>query len=183
MPAEIVASDVEGTLSTGAQHRGIGRYLRIRGQGLAYRLLFARYIPRGYAARFGLADVQKFRDLWVHDLAALFRGWTETQLAALGEWVVEHELWPGRRESVLAELAAAEEAPRERIAIAVELLERVDHGQREGAALEVLPDVLAACPQIKSLIRAPAGLYGQPRRLPPLSSSREASERHLRRAT
>lgn len=103
---EIVASDVEGTLSTGAQHRGIGRYLRLRGQGFAYRLLFVRYIPRGYAARFGFADVQKFRDLWVRDLAALFRGWTETQLAALGEWVVEHELWPGRRESVLAELAA-----------------------------------------------------------------------------
>lgn len=109
---EVVASDVEGTLSTGAQHRGIARYLARRGKVLAYRLLYLRYVPRACAARFGLADVQDFRDRWVRDLAALFRGWAATDFAALGEWVVQHELWPGRRERVLAELEGHRRAGR-----------------------------------------------------------------------
>lgn len=35
---EVVAFDVEGTLSTGAQWRGIGRYLVRHGRALSYRL-------------------------------------------------------------------------------------------------------------------------------------------------
>ncbi len=101
---EVVAFDVEGTLSMGAQWRGIGRYLVRHGLALSYRLFFLRRIPSAYLARFGVIADQPFRDRWVVDLARFFRGLTAAELARLGEWVVEHELWPARRASVLAEL-------------------------------------------------------------------------------
>ena len=38
----VVASDLEGALSTGAQWRGIGRYLVANGRALAYRLFLTQ---------------------------------------------------------------------------------------------------------------------------------------------
>lgn len=102
---EVVAFDVEGTLSAGAQWRGVGRYLVRHGRALRYRLFFLARLPSAYLARFGVIAEQPFRDRWVVDLARFFRGLTPADLSRLGEWVVEHELWPARRESVLAELA------------------------------------------------------------------------------
>lgn len=140
---EVVAFDVEGTLSTGAQWRGIGRYLLGHGRALSYRLFFLARVPSAYLARFGVIADQPFRDRWVVDLAGFFRGFTPAELTRLGEWVVEHELWPGRRASVLAELAAHVAAGR-RVALlsamyqpVLDALARVLGAESYGTSLEM----------------------------------------------
>lgn len=102
---EVVAFDVEGTLSTGAVWRGLGRYLATHGRAIGYRVFFLRRLPSAYLARFGVVAEQPFRERWLIDLASFFRGSTAAELSRVGEWIVQHELWPARRASVLAELA------------------------------------------------------------------------------
>jgi phosphoserine phosphatase len=102
---EYVVADVEGTLSTGEMWRGIGRYLADHGRRRRWRLFLAVNYPRVLAARLGLGDVQTFKNLWLERQARLLRGYTEEQIDIMAEWVVEHEVWPGRREAVLEELA------------------------------------------------------------------------------
>jgi phosphoserine phosphatase len=41
----------------------------------------------------------------MEQLPALIRQYSESQVAAMAEWVVEHELWPKRRQAMLDELA------------------------------------------------------------------------------
>src|SRR3972149_6837177 len=43
----------------------------------------------------------------MRDLTRLLGGWTEARIDEMAAWVLEHELWPERREVVIAELAAA----------------------------------------------------------------------------
>jgi phosphoserine phosphatase len=140
---EVVAFDVEGTLSTGAQWKGVGRYLVGHGRALAYRLFFLARIPSAYLARFGVIAEQPFRDRWIVDLARLLRGLTDAELTRLGEWVVERELWPARRTSVLAELAGHVAAGR-RVALisamyqpVIDALARVLGAEAHGTSLEM----------------------------------------------
>lgn len=102
----VVASDLEGTLSGGAMWRGVGRYLEAHGRSGPYRRFFFSRVPGILAARLGWIDNYRFGQSWVIDLVKLFKGCTPDQLAEMGEWVVENELWPQRREAVLAELEA-----------------------------------------------------------------------------
>ncbi len=100
----VVASDLEGTLSSGALWRGVGRYLESHGGAGPYRRFFFSRVPGILAVRLGWKDPNKFGQRWVIDLVRLFKGYAPDQLAAMGEWVVENELWPQRREAVIAEL-------------------------------------------------------------------------------
>jgi HAD superfamily phosphoserine phosphatase-like hydrolase len=100
----IVASDLEGTLTTGETWRGLGRYLRARGHGRAYAFFFVLRLPAALAAKAGLVDGAAFRDRWMRDLPALFTGLTAEEWSRAAEWVVENELWPKRREPVVEEL-------------------------------------------------------------------------------
>jgi phosphoserine phosphatase len=102
---EYVVTDVEGTLSTGEMWRGIGRYLAAHGRAWRWRLFLAVNLPEVMAARLGLIPVQTFKNRWLERQARLLRGYTAERMDHLAEWVVEHEVWPGRRETVLAELA------------------------------------------------------------------------------
>lgn len=140
---EVVAFDVEGTLSTGAQWRGVGRYLVLHGRALRYRLFFLARLPSAYLARFGAIADQPFRDRWVVDLARFFRGLTVAELERLGEWVVEQEIWPARRMNVLTELAAHISAGR-RVALlsamyqpVVDALARLLGAEAYGTGLEM----------------------------------------------
>jgi phosphoserine phosphatase len=104
----LVASDLEGTLTTGETWRGVGRYLCAeRGPWTAarYRAFFAANTPGALLARRGVIDEQAMRLRWMRDLARFFRGFDTADLGRMAEWVVEHELWPKRREAVIAELA------------------------------------------------------------------------------
>ena len=99
-----VASDLEGTLTTGEPWRGLGRYLLEHGGGLRYRSLCLAHAPAAVMARLGVVDSRSFASRWVADLLSLFRGMTVAEFAAVAAWVVDRELWPRRREEVIASL-------------------------------------------------------------------------------
>jgi phosphoserine phosphatase len=105
--AGVVATDLEGTLTLGESWRGLVRYLAQVQDGKgkrAYRRFAWRRIPELLLARAGLLDRQGFRDRWLRDFTTLLRGLTQDEVRRMSEWVVEHELWPKRRQSLLAEL-------------------------------------------------------------------------------
>jgi len=105
--APIVAADLEGTCTSGETWRGVGRWLAANGRGGRYRRFLAPRLAVLPLVRIGLVGRQAFRDRWIRDLARLLDGLTPSELAALAEEVVEEELWPKRRTSVLDELEAA----------------------------------------------------------------------------
>lgn len=103
----VVASDLEGTLTAGSTWRGVGRYLSENGSRAPYRRFLYPRLPLVWLARRGWIDVQAFRERWMRDLTRLLRGWTEADIDEMAAWVLEHELWPERREAVIAELESA----------------------------------------------------------------------------
>lgn len=105
-----VASDLEGTLTAGSTWRGVGRYLSNNGREGAYRRFLYPRLPKVWLARRGWIDIQAFRERWMRDLAGLLRGWTRAEVDEMAAWVVEHELWPERRATVIAELEVARDA-------------------------------------------------------------------------
>jgi phosphoserine phosphatase len=50
---------------------------------------------------------ERFRARWLEDQTKLLRGLRAEQLAAMGEWVVEHLLWPARRIEAVTAVQAA----------------------------------------------------------------------------
>lgn len=106
MPEEVWVFDVEGTLTTGETWRGVGRWLERNGRRAAYRRFFLAHLPGALLAKGGLIDKRRYQNKWMRDLAGLFAGAAATEVEAMAAWVVEHELWPERREDVLAELRA-----------------------------------------------------------------------------
>ncbi|XOB99199.1 HAD family hydrolase [Deinococcota bacterium DY0809b] len=104
MPEEVWVFDVEGTLTTGETWRGVGRWLERNGRRGAYRRFFLAHLPGALLAKGGLIDKRRYQNKWMRDLAGLFAGVAAAEVEAMAAWVVEHELWPGRREDVLAEL-------------------------------------------------------------------------------
>ncbi len=102
----LIASDLEGTLSAGEMWRGIGDYLKLRGDRAAYRAFFIGRMPGFFASKLGLLDSQAFKNDWFVRLARLFRGWRDAPMRDMSEWVVEHALWNNRRTAVVDELVA-----------------------------------------------------------------------------
>lgn len=101
----IVAADVEGTLTTGETWQAIGHYFVVHGRGRAYRAFFVTHLPGALLVKARLLSRPWYRDRWMVGLARLFKGCDELELRRMAEWVVERELWPLRRSSLVAELA------------------------------------------------------------------------------
>jgi HAD superfamily hydrolase (TIGR01490 family) len=99
-----VASDLEGTLTTGAQVLGIARYCLRHGRILPLVRFFVVRLPGLIFVRFGLTDKQAHGDRLLMDLPQLLKGMSELDVYDVAAWVVEHELWPKRRQSAIAEL-------------------------------------------------------------------------------
>lgn len=99
-----VASDVEGTLTTGETWRGILAYLRAHRQGGKARAFLARMLPRYALSKVGLLNKARVRQQWIEELPRTLRGLSEHEMRGVAAWVVEHELWPQRREDVVGEL-------------------------------------------------------------------------------
>lgn len=110
MTQPLVFSDLEGTLSAGEMWKGVGRYLQAHGQGAAYRQFFITHLPNVWLSRLGLMDKATMRARWLDGLTLLLKGKTASEIDALSEWVVEHELWPQRRPAVIEELARHQQA-------------------------------------------------------------------------
>jgi HAD superfamily phosphoserine phosphatase-like hydrolase len=106
-PGDVVASDVEGTLTDGETWRGLGRWLAANGRRSEYRRFLAPRLLALPLARFGLYDRQRFRDRWIRDLVAHLAGLDAAEIDAIAVRIVEEELWPRRRAPMLAELAVA----------------------------------------------------------------------------
>jgi len=100
----IIASDLEGTLTSGATWKAIGRYLCQHGQQVRYQLFLGTHLLAVPLVKARLLDEQTYRDRWLSDLAGLLTGMTEAEFAKIAEWVVEDELWPKRRPALVAEL-------------------------------------------------------------------------------
>ncbi len=113
-----IASDLEGTLTTGESWKGVGRYLKEHGRGRSYRAFFLARMPGYFATKVGVGGEQGFRDGWMARLAGLLRGMRPAELERLAGWVVEHELWPKRREGVLDELEGHRVAGRRLVLVA-----------------------------------------------------------------
>lgn len=99
-----VASDVDGTLTTGQLWKAMRDYLVQHGRANAFRLFFLRRLPSILLFRLGLIDSQPFRERWMLGMLALCKGLSEEEFDDMGKWVVEQDLWPNCRPEVVNEL-------------------------------------------------------------------------------
>ncbi|MDX2007360.1 MAG: HAD-IB family phosphatase [Meiothermus sp.] len=102
-----IASDLEGTLTSGETWKGMAAWMKANGRGAQYRAFFNRNLPGAVLARLGFGDRRAFQDRFMVGAAGLLEGLSALELAAVGRWVVEHELWPGVHRSVMDELVGA----------------------------------------------------------------------------
>jgi HAD superfamily phosphoserine phosphatase-like hydrolase len=100
----IVASDLEGTLSSGETWKAMAAYLERDGKSRVYRNFFNARFPRALLAQSAIINKREFQNRWIEELIGLFTGLSLEEFRAVGEWVVEHHLWPGRKPQVIAEL-------------------------------------------------------------------------------
>lgn len=109
----IIASDLEGTLTTGRTWQALADYLAQHGAeyGGAWRyrrnfwwrypvIAITKLPPIGKRV-----DVPALQRQWMIDLLAMFAGASEADFADIAAWVVDHHLWPKRREDVLEHLS------------------------------------------------------------------------------
>jgi HAD superfamily phosphoserine phosphatase-like hydrolase len=97
-----VASDIEGTLTTAETWKALARYLREHGRTREYNRFFSRRFPKALLSQTGLIHKRTFQNQWIKDLIGLFAGYTTDEFDTIAEWVVENELWPKRRQDVIA---------------------------------------------------------------------------------
>ena len=101
-----VATDLEGTLSAGVTWKGMYNYLLKNGHTTAAKWFYVTHMPKYLAFKIFGGNFRKFKNDWLRDLLWLFNGFSIQQFDAMCVWVVENELWPQRREAVIAELEA-----------------------------------------------------------------------------
>jgi phosphoserine phosphatase len=105
--APVVVSDLDGTLTAAEIWRGVLRWVRATHPSGAARRFVAVRLPLVAIARLGLWDKEAFRARWLRDEARLLQGLSASELDAMGDWAVEHHLWPARRQSALDAVQAA----------------------------------------------------------------------------
>jgi len=113
MTRPIVVSDMDGTLTTAETWRGVHQWIRANYPSPAASRFITVRLPIVFLARSGLINKERFRARWLEDQTKLLRGLPAEQLAAMGEWVVEHLLWPARRIEAVTAVQAAHTAARQ----------------------------------------------------------------------
>ena len=141
----IVASDLEGTLTSGVTVFGTGRYLRENGARLRYLGFFALRLPAAMYYRTGIANPQSFKSQWMVDLLKFFAGYSVEEFRRVADYVIDNELWPKRRTNVIAELEAHHQAGRRVIItsgvyvpFAEAICERLGFGEPLGTPIEIV---------------------------------------------
>ena len=107
MTRPIVVSDMDGTLTTAETWRGVHQWILAHAPSAAARRFITVRLPIVFLARSGLLNKERFRARWLEDQTKLLRGVSREQLEAMGEWVVDHHLWPARRVAAVAAVQAA----------------------------------------------------------------------------
>ncbi len=102
-----VVSDMDGTLSTAETWRGVQAWIMANHPSPSARRFVLTQMPFVVLARTGIYDKEAFRARWLRNHARLLRGVAEADLIVMGEWVVEHHLWPARRTIAIDALQAA----------------------------------------------------------------------------
>ena len=110
MTRPIVVSDMDGTLTTAETWRGVHEWIRANAPSAAASRFVTVRLPIVFLARSGLMNKERFRARWLEDQTKLLRGVPSEQLTAMGEWVVEHHLWPARRVAAVTAVQAAHAA-------------------------------------------------------------------------
>lgn len=105
MSVEIVASDLEGTLSAGSAWQGLRAYLLAHGHEAGFKQFNRKFVLEYMLVKAGLRNEQAFKEKWLLGLLQLYADFTEAEFAEVAEWVVDQEIWPKRRLNVVAELA------------------------------------------------------------------------------
>jgi len=105
-PDAYVATDLEGTLSSGIAYEGMRDYLLVQGYAWRYRRFLLGQLPGLIRYRLGFGDQRRFKERWLLRFLRLFAGFSEEQFAEMAEWVVSQLLWPELRPEVVAELQA-----------------------------------------------------------------------------
>ena len=100
----IVVSDMMGTLTTGSPVIGLVDWVRHNQSSRQAQLFTASITPSYAAAKLGLIDWQKWAQRVMIDSLKLIRDASPEKMKQVGEWAVEHNLWPKRREDVIARL-------------------------------------------------------------------------------
>lgn len=104
---EVVAADLEGTLSAGATWSGMRAWLEANGRQSEFQQFLRQRLFQVVRYRLGLIrDVRAFKEQWIDALFKLFAGYSEAEFTDIAEFVVEQELWPKRRQSVIADFMA-----------------------------------------------------------------------------
>ncbi len=98
---------MDGTLTTAETWRGVHQWIRANHPSPAASRFITVRLPLVFLARSGLMNKERFRARWLEDQTKLLRGLRAEQLAAMGEWVVEHLLWPARRVEAVTAVQAA----------------------------------------------------------------------------
>lgn len=102
----IVVSDMMGTLTTGSPVLGLVDWIRHNQSRWQARLYMLSITPSYMLAKRGWIDWQAWgQDLMVKSLS-MVRDATPEKMAEVGEWAVEHNLWPKRRPDVIGRLTA-----------------------------------------------------------------------------
>jgi len=103
----IIATDLEGTLTTGETWKGMAAWMQAHGRKGQYQAFFYRHLPGAILARLGFGDKRVFQDRFMAGAAGLLAGLGQAELEAVGAWVVTNELWPKRRPKVMEEMLSA----------------------------------------------------------------------------
>ncbi len=106
----IVVSDLEGTVSLGETWRGLKGYLEAHDRGREFSRFRLLKLPQFGLYRLGLISKRDFQNAWITSMMQLFKGHSITEFERIAAWVVEHELMPKLRQSVLQELEVAKAA-------------------------------------------------------------------------
>lgn len=97
----IVATDLDGTLTTAEFWRGVLDWLVEYRPSRAARGFVRDHVGLVVSQRLGLVDAEGMREKWLHDLARLFAGMPADRLPHMADQVLERCLWPARRPDVL----------------------------------------------------------------------------------
>jgi phosphoserine phosphatase len=101
VPAPLVVSDMDGTLSTAETWRGVLAWIRTNHPSAAASRFVTVRLPRVALVKLGLLDKEAFRGRWMEDQAALLRGVPAERVTEMADWVVDHHLWPARRQAAI----------------------------------------------------------------------------------
>jgi HAD superfamily phosphoserine phosphatase-like hydrolase len=97
----IIASDLEGTLTTGETWRGVRAYLAAHGRSGQFYAFFVTQLPEFVGSKLGFIAKREFQNRWTARIMGLFAGISQAEFEVVAAWVAEHELLPKIRPNVL----------------------------------------------------------------------------------